>query len=145
LSSPRPLSAALSTIDRFFRALIAEAPDSLDALLADQAFLDSSAGRQPARGALRSRIMQFDYTALRGVPLYSDEDVEVFRRQDQAALAGSRALPSDLEGEQLLVRVHLSVSHSGKTRLLPDQISFFLRPDGAGYRIATIREEPPAP
>ena len=135
------MSAAFETIEHFFRALVAEAPEAVDAVLAEPSFFDSSAGRQPARGALRSRILQFDYTALRGVPLYREDEIEVFRREDQAALEGARALASELEADQLLLRVHLSVSHAGKTRLLPDQMSFFLRPDGDGYRIVTIRED----
>jgi hypothetical protein len=145
LASPRAVGAALGTVDRFFRALVAEAPEAVDATLAEQAFLDSSAGRQPARGALRARILQLDYTALRGVPLYGDGDLEVFRREDLEALGSARAAPSELEAGQLYVRVHLNVSHAGKTRLFADQMSFFLRPDGKGYRIAMIREDTPVP
>jgi hypothetical protein len=145
LSTPREASAALDAIERFFRGLVAESPEAVDAVLTDQAFLDATSGRQPARGALRSRILQLDYTALRGVPLYGERDVEIYRPEDASELQSSRNLPADMARDQLLVRVHLSVSHAGKNRLFADEMSFFLRPEGEGYRIATIRESTPVP
>lgn len=145
LSTPREASAALVAIERFFRGLVAESPEAVDAVLTDQAFLDATSGRQPARGALRSRILQLDYTALRGVPLYGERDVEIYRPEDAAELQSSRSLPGDMARDQLLVRVHLSVSHAGKNRLFSDEMSFFLRAEGEGYRIVTIRETTPVP
>lgn len=145
LATPRSPGAALATVERFFRGLVAESPETIDSVLSDQASLDGSSGKQPARGALRARILQLDYTALRGVPLYRARDVEIFRSEDAAALQATRGLPTDLAADQLLVRVQLSSSHAGKNRLLSDEMSFFLRPEGAGYRIVTIRENTPVP
>lgn len=145
LAAPRRLAAARGTIDRFFRALVAESPNEVDALLSEQAQLDSATGRQPARGALRSRFLQLDYTALRGVPLYREDDVEVYRRRDSESLLAERSLPSDFAPDQLFVRVRLSVSHAGKNRLLADEMGFFLRPERDSYRIVSIREDTPVP
>jgi hypothetical protein len=139
------LAAARGTVDRFFRALVAESPNELDALLTEQAQLDSSTGRQPARGALRSRFLQLDYTALRGVPLYRESDVEIYRRKDSERLQAERNLPTDLAVDQLFVRVRLSVSHAGKSRVLSDEMGFSLRPERDGYRIVNIREDTPVP
>ena len=43
------------------------------------------------------------------------------------------------------MRVRLSVSHAGKSRLLSDEMDFFLRPEREGYRIVSIREDTPVP
>jgi hypothetical protein len=145
LAAPRRLATARSTVDRFFRALVAESASDVDALLSEQAQLDSAIGRQPARGALRSRFVLLDYTALRGVPLYRESDVEVYRRKDSESLQAERNLPPDLAADQLFVRVRLSVSHAGKSRLLSDEMAFFLRPERDGYRIVSIREDTPVP
>lgn len=145
LAAPRRLAAARDTVDRFFRALVAESPADVDALLTEQAQLDSTTGRQPARTALRSRFLSLDYTALRGVPLYRESDVEVYRRKDSESLQAERSLPSDLGPDQLFVRVRLSVSHAGKSRLLADEMGFFLRPERESYRIVSIREDTPVP
>jgi hypothetical protein len=145
LAAPRRLAAARGTVDRFFRALLAESANEIDALLTEQAQLDSATGRQPARGALRSRFLQLDYTALRGVPLYRESDVEVYRRKDGETLQAERALPSDLAADQLFVRVRLNVSHAGKSRIFADEMGFFLKPEGDGYRIVSIREDSAIP
>jgi hypothetical protein len=145
LAAPRRLAAARGTVDRFFRALIAESASDVDALLSEQAQLDAATGRQPARGALRSRFLSLDYTALRGVPLYRESDVEIYRRKDSESLLAERSLPSDLAADQLFVRVRLSVSHAGKNRLLADEMGFFLRPERDSYRIVSIREDTPVP
>ena len=145
LTAPRRLSVARATVDRFFRALVAESPSDVDLLLSEQAQLDSSSGRQPARSALRSRFLQVDFSPLRGVPLYREQDVEVYRRRELESLQTERALPPDLGADQLFVRVRLNVSHAGKNRVLADEMGFFLRPEGDGYRIVSIREDTPVP
>jgi len=145
LNSPRSDAVARATVARFFRALVSESTETLDALVSEQAFIDSSGNRQPARGALRSRFVQLDYTLLRGVPLYRDVDVELYRYEDAEALRALRSLPSDLAKDQLFVRVRLNVSHAGKTRLLADEMAFALRPDQDDFRIVSIREDAPVP
>lgn len=145
LGSPRSTSLARNVVARFFQALVGESPEALDALLSDQAFIDASGNRQPARGALRSRFLQLDYTALRGVPLYRDADIEIYRYEDASELRTARALPADLAKDQLFVRVRVNVSHAGKTRLFADEMGFLLRPERENYLIVSIREDAPVP
>ncbi|MGC4092069.1 MAG: hypothetical protein QM756_30145 [Polyangiaceae bacterium] len=108
-----------------------------------ESFVEAPGSRQPARGVLRSRLLQFDYTALRGVPLYREADVELYRAEDAETLRSARGLPNELARDQLFVRVRLNVSHSGKTRLLADEMGFSLRPEQDGFRIVSIREDAP--
>jgi hypothetical protein len=145
LNSPRSAKLARNLVARFFQALVGETPEGFDAMFSDQAFIEASGNRQPARSALRSRILQFDYTALRGVPLYRDADIEIYRYEDAAALRAARALPADLGKDQLFVRVRVNVSHAGKTRLFADEMGFLLRPEQDDYRIVSIREDAPVP
>lgn len=145
LSSPRSATLARKIVARFFQAIVGETPEALDSVLSDQAFIEASGNRQPARGALRSRFLQLDYTALRGVPLYRDADIEFYRYEDLASLRALRALPSDLAKDQVFVRVRVNVSHAGKTRLFADEMGFLLRPEQDDYRIVSIREDAPVP
>ncbi|HEY8944723.1 MAG TPA: hypothetical protein VIM73_10695 [Polyangiaceae bacterium] len=145
LSSPRGLSAVHETLQRFFEAMVAEAPTELDALLSEQAWLDASSGRVPARNAFRSRFAQLDFTALRGVTLYRDGDLEIYRAPDVRGLAATRSVPEDLKPDEVFVRVRLVVSHSGKLRLFSDEMSLTLRSEASGFRISRISENTPVP
>lgn len=145
LAAPRSATLARGIVARYFQALVGEAPEALDALLSEQAFIDTSGNRQPARGALRSRFLQLDYTALRGVPLYRDADLEIYRAEDADALRAARALPADIGKDQLYVRVRLSVAHAGKTRVFANEMGFLLRPEQEEWRIVSIREDTPVP
>lgn len=145
LSAPHSVGLARSTLARFFRALVNESPEGVDAVLTEQASIESTSGKQPARGALRSRFVQLDYGPLRGVPLFRDNDVEVYRFEDAERLRTARALPTELSRGDLLVRVRLSVSYAGKTRVLADHMDFLLRPERTQYRIATIHEDTQVP
>ncbi|HET9933573.1 MAG TPA: hypothetical protein VFQ35_22865 [Polyangiaceae bacterium] len=145
LGAPRSATLARGIVARYFRALVGESPEALDPLLSEQAFIDTSGSRQPARGALRSRFLQLDYTALRGVPLYRDADLEIYRAEDAEALRAARSLPTDIGKDQLFVRVRLNVSHAGKTRVFANEMGFLLRPEQEDFRIVSIREDTPVP
>lgn len=145
LSAPRSATLARSIIARYFQALVSESPEALDRLLSEQAFIDTAGNRQPARGALRSRFLQLDYTALRGVPLYREAELEIYRAEDADVLRAERSLPTDLAKDQLFVRVRVNVSHAGKTRVLANEIGFLLRPEQEAFRIVNIREDAPVP
>lgn len=145
LSSPHALARARETVQRFFQAIVSEAPAELDELLADQAWLDATSGRSPAKNALRTRLAQLDFSGLRGVILYSDRDVEIYRGTDAPALAAARSLPEGLRKDEVFVRVRLAVSHAGKVRLFSDEMAFTLRPDGDGFRILRVAENTPVP
>ena len=82
------------TVQRFFRAIVNEVPAELDALLADQAWLDATSGRIPARNGFRARFAQLDYSPLRGVTLYREPELEIYRAREARALASARATRS---------------------------------------------------
>jgi hypothetical protein len=145
LSSPRELSAVHETVQRFFRAVVSEAPSDLDALLSDQAWLDATSGRLPARNAFRSRFAQLDFSGLRGVMLYRESDLEIYRAPDARALSAARALPEDLGPDEVFVRVRIAVSHAGKLRLFSDEMALTLRSEADGFRISRIAENTPVP
>ncbi len=132
-------------VARFFDALLQESGEALDSVVSEQAYLESPAGRQPARGALRARFAQLDYSTLRGVNVYRERDLEVYQAEDAEKLAQTRQLPEDLARDQVFVRVHVLVSHAGKTRLLSDEMGLSLRRERDGYRIWAIRESAPTP
>ncbi|HET9960051.1 MAG TPA: hypothetical protein VFQ61_36415 [Polyangiaceae bacterium] len=143
LATPPGMSAVRELLRLYFQALTRESPEQLEPLLTEQAVLESSSGRHPARGALRAKFSQLDLAALDGVPLYRERDVQLFRRGESDALLTDRA--PELAPGQVFARVPLAVSHSGKTRLLPDRIGFLIQRGPSGYRIATITEELAAP
>lgn len=145
LSAPRELSAIRETVQRFFRAVVSETPADLDALLADQAWLDASSGRLPARNAFRSRFAQLDFSGLRGVMLYRERDMQVYRASDARALSTARTVPDDLRADEVFVRVPLAVSHAGKLRLFSDEVTLTLRADLGGFLIHRITENTPVP
>lgn len=145
LGAPRSATRARSIIARYFQAVVGESPEALDGLLSEQAFIETTGNRQPARGALRSRFLQLDYAPLRGVPLYREADVEIYRAEDADALRSARSLPTEVAKDQLFVRVRLNVSHAGKTRVLANEMGFLLRPEQEAFRIVSIREDAPVP
>jgi len=141
LAAPVPLDRARDTVARFFRAVTEESPEALDAVLAEQALLETSSGRHLARMAFRTRFSQHDYGMLRAAPLYHEHDVETYRGSDALTLAATRHLPEGLEPDEVFVRVRLGIAHAGKTRLFADEIGFLLRPHGESFEIAKISED----
>jgi hypothetical protein len=145
LSAPRDLQRATALVDEFFRAITGESSESLDRIVSSDAYVESASGRQPVRVAWRSRFTQFDYGALRSAPLYRPGDLETYRGRDRDALGPARRLPSQMQPDDVFVRVQLDVTHASKTRLFADELGFLLRPSGNGYRIASISEDFQAP
>ena len=141
LAAPVPMDRARETVARFFRAVTEESPEALDAVLAEQALLETSSGRHPARMAFRTRFAQLDYGVLRQAPLYREGDLETYRGSDAADLQSIRRMPEGLEPDEVYVRVRLGVAHGGKTRLFADEIGFLLRPHGETFEIARISED----
>lgn len=132
-------------VARFFTALVNEAPGDLDQLLTEQAWLDTTTGRTPARNTLRGRLAQLDFAPLRGVMLYREPELEIYRASDARVLAAARAVPEDLRADEIFVRVHVTVSHAGKVRLFSDQVALTLRAEPSGLRISQIAEDTPVP
>lgn len=141
LRAPAAPELARQVVRSFLRAVVNETPERLEPLLAPQAFIDSSGGRQPARSFWRTRLSQLDYTELKGQLLFRDTDLETFRAEDLARLPAGRRIPLELGADEVAVRVPIRVSWAGRTRLFGDELVFRLQPSGSRFEIAEISED----
>jgi hypothetical protein len=141
LRAPPASALALDAVRDFLRATVNEALERMDPLLAAQAFVDTSSGRQPARAFWQSRFTVLDYTELRGQLLFREADLETFRADDLARLPTLRKLPIELAADEIAVKVPIRVSWAGRARLFGDELLFRLQPAGGRYEIAQIAED----
>lgn len=141
LRAPTPFGVARAAVRDFLRAAVNEELERMDPLLAPQAFVETAAGRQPARAFWQSRFTVLDYTELRGQLLFRDADLETFRAEDLTRLPAARRPSIELGADEIAVRVPIRVSWSGRTRLFGDELLFRLQPAGARYEIAEITED----
>ena len=147
LRAPAATDLARSVVRDFLRSAVAESPERLAALLTADAFVDTAAGRQPARSFWQTRIAQLDYTELKGQLLFRDADVQTFRAEDLARLPANRRLPLELAEDEVAIRVPIRVSWVGRTRLFGDELLFRLQPAGSGsgngssFEIVEISED----
>lgn len=141
LRSPVDPGAAREVVRAFFRAAVAEAAEELDSLLAQQAWVDSAGMRQPARAFWRSRLTQLDYRTLSGQLVYRENEVESYRAEDQPELAFGRRLPFQIQPDEVVIRVPIAVSWTGRPRLFGDEVVFRVRPSSGRYEISEILED----
>lgn len=141
LRAPAAPELARQVVRSFLRAAVNEAPERMDLLLAPQAFIDTSGGRQPARAFWHARLAQLDYTELKGQLLFGESDLETFRSEDLARLPTARRIALELAEDEVAVRVPIRVSWLGRTRLFGDELVFRLQPAGARFEIAEISED----
>lgn len=124
LETPADPTAARAVIAAFFRAIVAESPSALGAVLAPNAIMQEGSRREGAASAWSARFSRFDYRSLAGEPLYRDAAVLV--RED--------------DGE-LWARVPLEISWGARPRVLGDDVTLRLTPTGASWAISEIIEE----
>ncbi|HEX3850990.1 MAG TPA: hypothetical protein VHW01_08490 [Polyangiaceae bacterium] len=141
LRTPASSELARDTVRDFLRAAVNEAPERMEPLLTREAFVDTGAGRQPARSFWLTRMAQLDYTELKGQLLFRDTDLQTFRAEDVARLPAGRRISLELAADELAVRVPIRVSWAGRTRLFGDELLFRLQPAGARFEIAEIAED----
>ncbi len=141
LRSPTSTEVAREVVRSFLRAAVNETPERLELLLTPRSFIDTAAGRQPARSFWRSRLAAFDYTELRGQLLFRESDLETFRSDDLARLPAGRRIPLELGADEVAVRVPIRVSWAGRTRLFGDEIVFKLEPSAGKFAIAEMSED----
>lgn len=141
LRAPAGAELARSVVREFLRAAVNETPSRLELLLAPDAFVDTGAGRQPARAFWQTRMAQLDYTELRGQLLFRDSEVQTFRAEDLLRVPAGRRLPLELREDEVAVRVPIRVSWAGRTRLFGDELLFRLQPAAARFEIAEISED----
>jgi len=141
LRAPAASGLAREAVRDFLRATVNEAVERLEPLLAPQAFVETSSGRQSARAFWQSRFTVLDYTELRGQLLFREADLETFRAEDLAHLPIARRPSIELAADEVAIRVPIRVSWAGRTRLFGDELLFRLQPAGAHYEIAEISED----
>jgi len=143
LKAPVPTEAAREVVREFFRAALDEAPERLEQLFADQAFAQSGAqaSRQSLRTFWRARLTRLDYGSLAGQLVYREGEIEIYRAEDAARLSGVRALPFSVAGEDILVRVPISLPKVGRSKLFGDEVLFLLRPHADRYKIKEVVED----
>ena len=141
LRAPAASGLAREAVRDFLRATVSEALERLEPLLAPQAFVETSSGRQPARAFWQSRFTVLDYTELQGQLLFREADLETFRAEDLARLPAARRPSIELATDEVAIRVPIRVSWAGRARLFGDELLFRLRPVGARYEIAEIIED----
>jgi hypothetical protein len=145
LRAPADVSAARATVRAFFRAVIGEQPDALDALINGDGWVQTSpqSSRQSALGYWRARLAKFDYSALRGQLVYRESEIETYRPRDLDRLKASRRLPLSVSNDQVLVRVPIATSRVGRKRVFADEMLFVLspKPGAGGYQIDGIEED----
>ncbi len=146
LAAPLSDTLAFDAVDAFFKAVVSEDGEALGACLTrDATIVSPSSGnpqaRLPTAGVFYAqRFRRLDYTKLAGETLYHRADVVIARAGDAEAVVERMGIAAPSPGE-LALRVRLVVVRSGTDRVLGDEIIFYLRRDGAAYRIARIVED----
>jgi hypothetical protein len=143
LTTPVASEAARDLVRAFFRAVLNEATEQLDQLIVEQAFIQtgSRSSRQSARTFWRTRLVRLDYAALAGQPVYRESEIEIYRADDAELLASRRDLKLRVAGDDVLVRVPVAQTRSGRVRVFGEEMLLLLRPHKNGYRIAEMAED----
>lgn len=142
LSTPADPAQGREAVRRFFRAVVAESSEDLEAELGDHAQIQLGSGaRLPVGAFWRQRFASLDYATLAGSPLFRDRDIETYRGSDLKQLGGRRRFPIAVPEDAVLVKVKLAITRSGRTRIFADEIYFLLRPGADGYKISEVVED----
>ncbi|WP_050434704.1 hypothetical protein [Chondromyces crocatus] len=147
LLTPLGVDVAINTVGDFFRRVVLEDSDGLGALLTRdaQAIVPSSGGQaqSPSIGLWwEQRFRRLDYGKLAGEPLYRVSELEVYRAEDAIEAPLHPAIQTQtLDDDDVLVRVPIITARVGADRLLGDQMLFWLRRDGARFRVYRVLEE----
>lgn len=140
LESPVDPAAARGVVAAFFRAVSEESSTALDALLTPQAAIQSGSRREPVRTHFQTRFARLDYRGVGSEVLYREADLELWERGAPGSELRSTAPITPNQGE-LVARVRMNPSPSGRARLFGDELVFRLLPDGRGFKIGEIVED----
>ncbi|HSN97256.1 MAG TPA: hypothetical protein VLS89_03125 [Candidatus Nanopelagicales bacterium] len=147
LRTPLGVDLAVGTVAEFFRRVVLEDGDGLAALLARdaQAIMPAGGvqGQAPSAGLWwEQRFRRLDYGKLAGEPIYRSSEVEIYRAEDAVEAPPHPAIqPETLDDDDVLVRVPIVTARVGADRLLGDELLFWLRRDGARFRIYRVLED----
>jgi len=142
LTTPSDVEQAREVVRRFFRAVLQEAPDRLEPLIAQNAWARTTSGATTDRALSlwQARLARLDYAALGGQVVYRDTEMETYQAEDIPRLAG-RSFPISASDDAVVVRVPISMARAGRVQLFGNEIWFLLRPEDGVYRIAELVED----
>jgi hypothetical protein len=149
LRTPLGIDRALATVQDFFRKVVVEDAEGLDALftrdaLAITTLVPGAGGGQTPSALLfwQGRFRKLDYTRLAGEVIYRDAEVSLYRAEDVLESPPHPALRVELiAGNDVVARVTILTPRVGADRLFGDEMILWLRRDGDRYRIYRILEE----
>jgi hypothetical protein len=143
LETPADTEIARQVVHDFMRAAIAQDPERMDRLLAEQAVVQAGpgTGRQQAQSFWRLRLSRLDYGKLQGQVVYRDAEMETYRAEDLSSLRPARPLGVAAQDGDVVVRVPIATPRVGRARLFGDEILFLLRAERGSFRIAEMVEE----
>ncbi len=143
LSTPGDVAQARQVVERFFRAVVTEAPEQLAELVSPSAWVVSTSQgwRERATQFWQGRLAQLDYAILAGQIVYRDAEVVTYRARDLPDLPANRRPPLRARGDDVVIRVPILQPRTGRTRLFGDEIWFLLRSDASGYHIEEMAED----
>ncbi|MDI1447213.1 hypothetical protein [Polyangium sp. 6x1] len=147
LRTPLGTEAVLVTVNGFFRAIVDEDMEALEALFTRDALSISTtygpSGSAPSAPLFwTQRMRRLDYTKLAGEVVFREAELEVYRAEDARTSSPHPAIRVEaLSTGDVVVRVPIATSRVGSDRLLGDEIVLWLRREGERYRIYRIVED----
>jgi len=147
LRTPLGADAAMVTVGAFFRAIVAEDADSLEALFTRDALMINPAGG-PGGGSPQAalywtqRLRRLDYTKLAGEVVYREAELEIFRSDDAFEATPHPSIRADaLAAGDVVVRVPIVTPRVGSDKLLGEEVLLWLRRDVDRFRIYRVLED----
>jgi hypothetical protein len=123
LETPADPGAAAAVVAALLRAIVAESPGALGAVLAPGAVMQDGARRENAQVTWAQRFARFDYRSLAGETLYRASELRM--REDS---------------HDLWVSVPLEIAWGSRPRMLGDELTLRLTPSGASWAVSEIIE-----
>ncbi|MDI3285197.1 hypothetical protein [Polyangium sp. 15x6] len=146
LRTPLGTEAVLTTVNGFFRGIVSEDMEALEALFTRDALsISTTYGPSNAPSAplfWTQRMRRLDYTKLAGEVVFREAELEVYRAEDALTSSPHPAIRVEaLSAGDVVVRVPIATSRVGSDRLLGDEVVLWLRREGERYRIYRIVED----
>lgn len=148
LHTPLGVDLALGRIKSFFAAVLSEDDDALGTLFTRDAIAITGGntmgmGSTPAAMLWwEQRFRRLDYGKIAGEAVYRESEIFVFRAGDVLESPPHRAIRTEtLNDSDIIIQVPIATARSGQERFFADEIIFWLRREGAQYKIFRVLEE----
>ena len=146
LRTPLGADRAVDTVSEFFRKIVIEDSDGLEALFTREA---TASNGNPGASATplavlwwQQRFRRLDYTRLAGEPIFREAEVEIYRAEDDVDALPHPAIHLEALGEtDVVIRLPIVSTHAGADRLFGDAMIFWLRREGDRYKIYRLLED----